>query len=74
MISLTDQQLSIVQHTATLLPVEKRDVFLQRVAAILLQRRKFNDDDVADAVELSLVGLVQQSPHTSAFSPSGARV
>jgi hypothetical protein len=62
MISLSDNQLAIVQHTARLLPVEKRDVFLQRVGAILLQRRQhFDDGDVADAVELALCGLVQRA-------------
>lgn len=60
MVSLSDRQLEIVQHTARLLPVEKRDVFLQRVGAVLAQRLKdFDDGDVADAVELALCGLVQ---------------
>jgi hypothetical protein len=36
--------------------------FLQRVGAILLQRRQhFDDGDVADAVELALCGLVQRA-------------
>jgi hypothetical protein len=56
---LTDKQLDIVQHTARLLPVEKRDVFLQRVSAILLQRKNFTDDDCCDAVELALCRLLQ---------------
>ena len=61
MISLSNRQLAIVQHTAQLLPVEKRDVFLQQVGAILtLRREKFDDGDVADAVELALCGLVQK--------------
>jgi hypothetical protein len=33
MIGLTDYQLDIVAHAARVLPVEKRSVFLERVAA-----------------------------------------
>ena len=55
-----DSQLAIVQHTARLLPVEKRDVFLQRIGAVLARKRDFQDDDVADAVELALCGLLQR--------------
>ena len=35
------------------------DVFLQRVGAILQQRKRFNDNDVADVAQLALQGLVQ---------------
>lgn len=39
---------------------EKRGVFLQRVAAILMRRHRIGDDDVADAAQLALCGLIQQ--------------
>jgi ABC-type uncharacterized transport system ATPase subunit len=35
MIGLTDNQLRVVMNAARLLPVEKRDTFLQRIAAML---------------------------------------
>ena len=38
MIGLTDTQLKIVMNAARLLPVEKRDTFLQRIAAMLALR------------------------------------
>ncbi|MGB8533861.1 MAG: hypothetical protein WCD64_21875 [Pseudolabrys sp.] len=38
MLGLTDYQLKIVMNAARLLPVEKRDVFLQRIAAVLAIR------------------------------------
>ena len=63
----------IVHDAASLLPPEKRDVFLTRVKAILLHRQKFTDADVAAAVEATLARLVQ-TPHHSAPTPSGARV
>jgi hypothetical protein len=58
MISLSDSQLAIVQHAARPLPVEKRDIFLQRVAAMLAQRQPFGD--VADVVRLALCALVHE--------------
>jgi hypothetical protein len=38
MIGLTDTQLAIVMAAARVLPVEKRDIFLQRIAAMLALR------------------------------------
>ena len=38
MIGLTDTQLAIVMGAARVLPVEKRDIFLQRIAAMLALR------------------------------------
>jgi hypothetical protein len=35
MVSLTDNQLAIVTNAARSLPVEKRDLYLQRIAAML---------------------------------------
>ncbi len=48
---------------ARLVPVEKRDTFLQRIAAMLAVRGRgrFTDTDVADVAQLALAELVQQS-------------
>jgi Holliday junction resolvasome RuvABC endonuclease subunit len=59
MMSLTDQQLKAVTDAARAVPVEKRDVFLQRIAAMLKFRGR-SDDDIADAVKLALSGLTHQ--------------
>jgi hypothetical protein len=50
MIGLTDTHLKIVVNAARLIPVEKRDTFLQRIAAMLALRGagRFTDTDVAD--------------------------
>ena len=34
-------------------------MFLQRIGAMLLYRKRFNDSDVADVTQLALQGLVQ---------------
>jgi hypothetical protein len=45
---------------ARIVPVEKRDVYLQRIAAMLaLRGRRFTDADVQDVAALALCGLVQ---------------
>ena len=48
-------------NAARLIPVEKRDTFLQRIAAMLALRGRgrFTDTDVADVAQLALAGLVQ---------------
>ena len=60
MIGLTDIQLKIVMHAARLVPVEKRDTFLQRIAAMLTMRGRghFTDGDVTDVAKLAMAGLV----------------
>ena len=60
MISLSDHQLSIVTDTARMVPVERRDTFLQRVGAMLKLRGRFSDADVADVAQLALTGLAHQ--------------
>jgi len=62
MLSLSSQQLHIVMQGAGTLPVEKRDLYLQRIAAMLAIRGRghFNDDDVADVAKLALTGLARQ--------------
>ena len=61
MLGLTDNQLRTVMDMARTLPVEKRDVYLQRIAAMLVLRGRgrFNDADVANVARLAMAGLVQ---------------
>ncbi len=68
MIGLTDYQLGVVMNAARSVPVEKRDTFLQRIAAMLAMRGRgrFTDTDVADVANLALCGLVQQSADSAA--------
>ena len=60
MIGLTDTQLEIVMGAARLVPVEKRDTFLQRIAAMLALRGRgrFTDTDLA---QLAMARLIQQA-------------
>ena len=64
MLSLTDNQLRTVMDMARMLPVEKRDLYLQRIAAMLTMRGRghFGDHDVQEVTALALCGLV----HTDA--------
>ncbi|MGC1957577.1 MAG: hypothetical protein WA683_08045, partial [Pseudolabrys sp.] len=61
---LTDDQLGTVMDMAHTVPVEKRDLYLQRVAAMLAMRGRghFGDDDVQDVTALALCGVI----HTDA--------
>ena len=52
-------QLDTVSRAAGLLPAEKRDLYLQRVAAALNLQRRFGDAEVEAAVRAALQGLVQ---------------
>lgn len=62
MISLSDRQLDIVSDAARALPVEKRDVYLQRVSAILQVRHgRFGDADVAAAAQTAVDSLIQHA-------------
>ena len=63
MIGLTDSQLQVVMNAARSVPVEKRDIFLQRIAAMLALRGRgrFTDTDVADVAHLALCGLIQSA-------------
>jgi hypothetical protein len=62
MVSLTDCQLAVIMDAARPLPVEKRDVYLHRIAAMLMMRGRghYNDGDVSDVAKLALIGLAQQ--------------
>ena len=63
MLGLTDNQLTTVMGMARTLPVEKRDLYLQKSAAMLTVRGRghFNDADVADVTTLAIAGLIQQT-------------
>jgi hypothetical protein len=63
MLGLTDNQLRTVMDIARTVRVEKRDLYLQRIAAMLVLRGRgrFNDDDVSDVAKLAMAGLVQTS-------------
>lgn len=52
-ISLSDKQLEIVMDPAADLPVEKRAVLLERIAARLRLIGHFDDDDLERAVRLA---------------------
>ena len=61
MISLTDSQIAILKAVAAIVPVEKRDLLLQRTAALLalMKFRSRTDDDFRDAVIFASTGLCQ---------------
>ena len=62
MFALTDAQLALVMTAAGGLPVEKRSVFLERVAARLqLRGSRFTDADLSAAIQVALTGLVQSA-------------
>ena len=63
MLGLTDNQLRVVMDAAHMVPIEKRDVYLQRIAAMLTVRGRghFNDADVAAVTKLAIAGLIQQA-------------
>ena len=66
MISLSDAQLQTVMLAAGTVPVERRDLYLQRVGSMLKLRGRFDDSDVVVVVELALAGLVQQTADSAA--------
>jgi hypothetical protein len=61
MFALSDDQLTMVMTAAKSLPVEKRGLFLERVAARLRLRDRFTDVDLDDAVRTALGGMIQVS-------------
>jgi hypothetical protein len=73
MIALTDAQLAVVMDAARTLPVEKRDLYLQRIAAMLAVRGRghFTDDDVADVARLAMAGLIQNASAAVAAASIG---
>ena len=62
MLALSDSQLQIVITAAGGLPVEKRSVFLERIAARLqLRGPHFTDADLGTAIQAALTGLIQSA-------------
>ena len=62
MLALSDSQLQIVITAAGGLPVEKRSVFLERIAARLqLRGPHFTDADLGAAIQAALTGLIQSA-------------
>ena len=62
MLALSDSQLQIVMTAAGGLPVEKRSVFLERIAARLqLRGPHFTDADLGAAIRAALTGLIQSA-------------
>ena len=59
MIALTDRQLATVMAGARPVPVEKRNLYLQRVAALLRMRAGYDDGDVTEIARLATAGLIQ---------------
>ena len=62
MFALLHDQLALVMTAAGSLPVEKRSVFLERVAARLrLHGPRFTDADLGAAIQAALTGLIQSA-------------
>lgn len=59
MISLSDARLDIVMAASRDLPLEKRNVFLERVIAVLQRRGRFNDADVGSAAQPPASSVLQ---------------
>ena len=61
MLGLSDTQVVVIDAAATV-PVEKRDLYLQRIAAMLTMRGRghFNDSDVVEIARLASTGLAHQ--------------
>jgi hypothetical protein len=60
MLSLSDAQLKLVTAAAADIPVERRELYLQRLAAMLTLRKHragVSDADVTQAVRLASSGL-----------------
>ena len=55
--TLTSSQHEIVSRMARLVPLEKRELYLQRINAMLRGRGRFNDADVMEIAMLALTGL-----------------
>ena len=62
MFALSDDQLTMVMIAAGSVPVEKRSVFLERVAARLqLRGPRFTDADLGAAIQAALTGLIRSA-------------
>ena len=59
MISLSDAQLKVVMAAASQVPIENH-VFAADRAALQRRGRRFDDGEIAKAVQQALTGLIQQ--------------
>jgi hypothetical protein len=59
MLALTDPQLKIVMAAAAAVLPDRRSLFLERVAAMLVLRGRFDDNDVRTVTTLAAQGLLQ---------------
>jgi hypothetical protein len=58
MLSLSDSQMRAVMAVAKTLPVEKRDLFLQRLGAMMeLRGRRYADRHLQELAQLAATGL-----------------
>jgi hypothetical protein len=73
--TLSTSQHEIVTGAAQMVPVEKREIFLRRIAAMLTMRGRghFNDSDVMEIAMLALTGLAQQPRASPAWRPPATR-
>ncbi|MGE5242297.1 MAG: hypothetical protein ACM3NI_11675 [Bacteroidota bacterium] len=67
MISPSDHQLQSVMRAAALLPPEKRDTYLRRIASAVelrygSRRRHYADAEIEAIAQQALAGLVQHEP------------
>ena len=62
MLGLTDNQLRVVMDAATTVPIEKRSIYLERIASMLTMRGRGHvaDSDVMEVARLALTGLTHQ--------------
>jgi hypothetical protein len=60
MISLSDSQLQVVMDAAAGIDPGRRDVYLQRVSAMLRFRNRFTDDDLDEICKLATCGLLHE--------------
>jgi hypothetical protein len=61
MISLSDKQLATVMAAAAGIDPARRDIFLQRIGAMLKLCGRFTDTDVSDVRSWRLSGLVHHA-------------
>jgi hypothetical protein len=62
-VTLTGAQIALVKQTVAVLPAEKREVFLSRVASyldLMHGGRRVDDRDLIVAIRASRVGLVRE--------------
>jgi hypothetical protein len=65
MLALTDAQLQIVMAAAAAVLPDRRSLFLERCAAMLALRGRFDDSDVVNVAKRAACGLIQQSTNAA---------